>query len=113
MYLESNLPEVTKVSSLITQTLPPQVKLGAVRQLLRGNQSRQVLLQQVIGRLEQRYGCSLEELEGRLDRGEGQEHPDWEDSIEWRNAVESLKHTLLLRSILEWLSNLLAPSPTL
>lgn len=104
---------MSSLSTVIAQTLPPQVELGDVRQLLRETQSRQVLLQQVIGRLEQRYDCSLEELEGRLDRGQGQEHPDWEDSIEWRNAVESLKHTLLLRSILEWLSNLLAPSPTL
>ncbi len=104
---------MSSLPTVITQTLPPQVEPGDVRQLVKETQGRQVLLQQAIDRLEQRYGCSLEELETRLDRGEGQEHPDWEDSIEWRNAVESLKHTLLLRSILEWLSNLLVPSPTL
>ena len=107
------MPSLSTISTVITQTLPPQVKPGDVRQLLQETQGRQVLLQQIIGRLEQRYGCSLEKLEDRLDRGEGQEHPDWEDSIEWRNAVESLKYTLLLRNILEWLSNLLVPSPTL
>ena len=102
---------MSSLSTVIVRTLPTQVEPGDVRQLVKETQGRQVLLHQVIGRLEQRYGCSLEELEARLDRGEGQEHPDWEDSIEWRNAVESLKYTLLLRSILEWLSNLLAPSP--
>jgi hypothetical protein len=54
----------------------------------------EILLQQVIQQMEQRYDDSLETLEVRLARGEGQEHPDWEDSIEWRNAVEALQRTL-------------------
>ena len=93
------------------QTLPPHVKPVAIRRLLEETQGRQVLLLQVISQLERRYDCSLKELEARLARGEGQEHPDWEDSIEWRNAVEALQRTQLLRSILEWLANSLAPSP--
>jgi hypothetical protein len=103
--------KVSSVPTTIIQTLSPQVKPIAVQQLLEETTSREVLLRQVISRLEQRYNCSLEELEARLDRGEGQEHPDWEDSIEWRNAVESLERAQVLRNILEWLINLLKPSP--
>ena len=102
---------MSSLSATALQTLPPQVEPAAIQRLLEETQSREVLLRRIVNRLEQRYGCSLEELETRLARGEGQEHPDWEDSIEWRNAVEALKRTQLLRSILEWLVNSLAPSP--
>jgi hypothetical protein len=98
-------------SAIATQDLPSHVEPSALQGLLDETRGRQVLLQQIIHQLEQRYRCSLEELETRLARGEGPEHPDWEDSIEWRNAVEALQRTQLLRSILEWLVNSLAPSP--
>jgi len=39
---------------------------------------------------ERHYSETLEELEVRLNRGEGSEHPDWEDSIAWRTSVEIL-----------------------
>ncbi len=81
--------------------------------LLEEARARETLLRQAVRRLEQKYRCSLEELEARLARGEGGEHPDWEDSIEWRNGVEMLRHTQLLRSLLEWLVNSLEPSPAL
>jgi hypothetical protein len=61
----------------------------------------EILLRQVIQQMEQRYDGSLETLEARLARGEGQAHPDWEDSIEWRNAVEALQRTRTLEHILE------------
>jgi translation initiation factor 2 alpha subunit (eIF-2alpha) len=51
-------------------------------------------------RFEEKYGCSLEELEKRIDR-EGvplDNHELWEDSIEWRNAVEEIEK---LRNLLE------------
>jgi len=64
-----------------------------------------VLLRETIRQFERRHHGLLEELEARLARGEGQEHPDWEDSIEWRSAVEALQRMRLLRSILEWLIN--------
>jgi len=64
-----------------------------MNRLLEEMRNREALLQAIIKRYEQRYGLSLEELEARLDRGEGSEHPDWEDSIEWRNALEALERT--------------------
>nr|MDO8079218.1 hypothetical protein [Candidatus Freyarchaeota archaeon] len=51
-------------------------------------------------RFEEKYGCSLEELEKRIDR-EGvplDNHEMWEDSIEWRNAVEEIEK---LRKLIE------------
>jgi len=95
----------------VIQTFPSQVDHAVLQRLLEETQGREIPLQQLIRQSEQRYGCSLEELEDRLARGEGQEHPDWEDSIEWRNAVEALQRTQSLRGILEWLVNSLAPSP--
>ncbi len=51
---------------------------------------RENLLRAEIERYERHYSETLEELEARLERGEGSEHPDWEDSIAWRNSVEIL-----------------------
>lgn len=42
----------------------------------------------MIARFEERYQVSLDALAARLSRSEGSEHPDWEDSIEWRTAIE-------------------------
>jgi hypothetical protein len=95
----------------LDQSWPFQIEPVTLRQLLEETQGRETLLRQVIRQMEQKYDCSLEELEARLDQGEGQEHPDWEDSIEWRNAVEALQRTRALQNILEWLVNSLAPSP--
>jgi hypothetical protein len=65
----------------------------------------------VTNRFEEQYGQPLAELEARLARGEGSEHPDWEDSIEWRNAEEALQRARVMRRLLEWLLPSIAPSP--
>ena len=47
----------------------------------------------IVKKFEKKYGCSLEELEKRIEK-EGvpiDNHEIWEDSIEWRNAVEELE----------------------
>ena len=54
----------------------------------------------IVKKFEKKYGCSLEELEKRIEK-EGvpiDDHEIWEDSIEWRNAVEELER---LRKLLE------------
>ena len=51
-------------------------------------------------KFEKKYNCSLEELERRIEE-EGvpiDNHEIWEDSIEWRNAVEELEK---LKKLLE------------
>jgi len=80
--------------------------------LLDDVRNREVVLQAIVRRFEQHYGDSLEALEARLARGEGREHPDWEDSIEWRNAVETLQRIQAMRRLLEWLLPSIVPSPT-
>ena len=55
----------------------------------------------IVKKFERKYGCSLEELEKKKIEGEGVpigNHEIWEDSIEWRNAVEELEK---LRKLLE------------
>lgn len=47
----------------------------------------------IVSRFEEKYGCSLDELEKKIER-EGvplDNHEVWEDSIEWRNAVEEIE----------------------
>ncbi len=75
------------------RTFPTGISMETLTRLLDDLRGRESLLQAMIGRLEQRYGGPLEMLEARLSRGDGSEHPDWEDSIEWRNAVEILQRT--------------------
>jgi len=58
--------------------------------MLEDIRNRENFLRAQIQRYEQQYGLSLEDLEQRLDRGEGSEHPDWEDSIAWRNCLDAI-----------------------
>lgn len=47
----------------------------------------------IITKFEKKYRCSLDELEKKIER-EGvplDNHEIWEDSIEWRNAVEEVE----------------------
>jgi len=68
------------------------------------------LLHQIISTFETRYNCSLPELERKLENLEIDEHPAWEDSIEWRNGVEQLERIQLTETIFIWLQNLLKRS---
>lgn len=98
------------VTEAAFQALPPEVSRETLAQLLDDQHGQEELLQTMIRRFERRYGVSLVALETRLARGEGREHPDWEDSIEWRNAIESLRRVQMMRKVLEWLLGSIVPS---
>ena len=100
------------MSEVALRALPPSVPREMLNPLLADVRNREAVLQAMIRRFERLYGDSLEALEARLDRGEGREHPDWEDSIEWHNAVEVLQRTQVMRRLLEWLLSSIAPSPS-
>jgi len=68
----------------------PHFTPSKLESLRYGVSIRQQLLHQIITTFETRYNCSLSELEGKLETLEIDEHPVWEDSIEWRNGVEQL-----------------------
>jgi hypothetical protein len=70
--------------------------------------ARAELLRQVISHFEGKYQCSLETFERKLENLEVPEHPGWEESIEWRNAVEQLERIEMSRSIFTWLIRWLA-----
>jgi hypothetical protein len=93
-------------------TLPPGVHRGTLGDLLDDARSRAALLETAVRQFERRHSGSLATLEARLDRGEGPEHPDWEDSIAWRNASESLQRVHELEHLLEWLLRSPARSPS-
>ncbi len=99
------------MSQTLVSTLPSQVTPATLRRLQDETAGRKMLLERIMAQFERRYACSLESLEARLARLEIEEHPAWEDSIEWRNAVEQLQAVEVNRSILVWLNNLLAQSP--
>lgn len=90
----------------------PDVSPDKLESLQYDANTRKKLLQQIIASFESRYGFSLVELERRLNNLEIEEHPAWEDSIEWRNAVEQLDRIKLSESIFQWLQNLLTQSAT-
>lgn len=72
----------------------------AVESLRNEADTRQKMLQQIIGIYEARYRCSLTEFEQKIANLETDEHPAWEDSIEWRNATEQSERIRLSGSIL-------------
>jgi len=100
------------MSEVALHALPSSVSRETLTPLLDDVRSREAVLQAIIRRFEQHYGDSLEALEARLARGEGREHPDWEDSIEWRNTVETLQRIRVMRRLLEWLLPSIVLSPT-
>ncbi len=75
--------------SLIEQM--PNISASKLAGLQSEVQTHRKLLQQRIAAFEKQYRCRLPELEQKLDNQEIEEHPAWEDSIEWRNALEQLE----------------------
>lgn len=82
---------------------PKNISRNALTRLRDDLSRRESVLQAMIQRFERQYDISLESFEMSLAQGKGQEHPDWEDSIEWRNAVDALKQADLMKRVLEWL----------
>lgn len=99
------------MTDISLQTLPPDVSPENLVGLLNETRERETVLEAMLQRFEGRYSVSLKDLEARLGRSEGSEHPDWEDSIEWRNAKEALERTRVMRSLLEWILPSIKPSP--
>ncbi len=96
--------------SATTMTFPPlplNIGVDKIKNLLDNLKSRELLLKQVSGQFEQKYQCSLEQFETKIDNLELPEHPCWEESIEWRNAIEQTQQIQLIWSILKWLTDLL------
>lgn len=92
---------------------PPQsIHLETVTTLQNNVNTQQILLQQIIATFEKRYNCSLAELEHKLNNLDIDEHPAWEDSIAWRNAVEQLEQIKHSETIFSWLQALLTQSTT-
>jgi hypothetical protein len=91
---------------MATLSLPTGISTTNLQWWIQDNRARIAFLESLMERFEDIYGCTLAELEARLARGEGQEHPDWEDSIEWRNAVEQHRQLQLQEELFVWLSRL-------
>jgi len=91
-------------------TWPEGISRQTVADLLMDARTQMQVLEQISARFQRKYGGSLTALEARLDRGEGSEHPDWEDSIEWRNAMELLERQRKLQGVLEWMLRSTVPS---
>lgn len=88
---------------------PKNISRNALTRLRDDLTRRESVLQAMIRRFETQYEVSLETFEERLAQGRGQEHPDWEDSIEWRNALDQLKQADLMKRVVEWLLRSKAP----
>ena len=91
-----------------TLELPASVTTNMLRTLEADAAARAELLRQIIGHFEGKYQCSLGTFERKLENLKVPEHPGWEESIEWRNAVEQLDRIEMSRSIFAWLIRWLA-----
>lgn len=91
---------------MTTGLLPTGISITTLEWWIEDNRARISFLESLIERLEKTYGSELPKLEARLERGEGREHPDWEDAIEWRNALEQLQQLQLQEELFVWLSRL-------
>jgi len=78
--------------------LPEEITADSLEHLQASAASRETLLLQILQGFERKYGSSLEILERQLDNREVAEHPAWEESIEWRNALEELERAQVSRS---------------
>lgn len=88
----------------------PNISAGDLANLQHQLQVRRDWLQQQIAVFEKRYQGDLAWLEQQLAAQTMVEHPAWEDSIEWRNALEQLEQIDLTASIFAWLQTLLTQS---
>lgn len=97
------------MSEIVLEQMP-NISASKLASLQSEVQTRRALLEQQIAAFEKRYQCRLPELEQKLVERKIEEHPAWEDSIQWRNALEQLEQTQLSGSIFAWLQNLLTQS---
>ena len=70
-------------------TIKPEVRREIVRRL----SSELEYYEAIVNKFRKKYKCTLEELENRIEK-EGvpvDDHEVWEDSIEWRNAIEEVE----------------------
>ena len=88
--LESYTSIPTGSSILSYEPVSPCIKPMPMERNLTTNIVAVKELRQIIGHFEGKYQCSLETFERKLENLEVPEHPGWEESIEWRNAVEQL-----------------------
>ena len=76
------------------------IKREVCREIVKRLSSELEYYEAIVDKFRKKYMCTLEELEDRIER-EGvpvANHEIWEDSIEWRNAVEEAEK---LRNLLE------------
>lgn len=96
--------------ALLSPVIPPSITPERVRKLSHDLRAREQFLRQMVVNFEHRYSGSLDDLHRRLQTRQIAEHPAWEDSIEWGNAVDQLAQIQFNQSIVTWLINLLTPS---
>ena len=62
--------------------------------------------EQVLKKFKSKYG-DLIEFESKMANAELPEHPNWEKSIEYRNAYEELESLKRMKGVFDWILNLL------
>ncbi len=68
------------------------IRKGVYEEIVRKLREEVEYYEAIAKKFEKKYGCSLGDLEKKIEE-EGvpiDNHEIWEDSIEWRNAVEEL-----------------------
>ena len=95
---------MTVTATKIFKEYPLQVEAVALQRVLADVERQIGAYQDIVAGFEEQHGCSLEEFEAKIERGEVPEHPSWETSIEWGVASDELQKLQVIQKGLHlWL----------
>lgn len=99
---------MTVTATKVLKEYPLQVEAVALQRVLADVERQIGVYQNIVAGFVEQYGCSLEEFEAKIERGEVPEHPSWEISIEWGVASDELQKLEVIQKGLQWILNFLS-----
>lgn len=84
-----------------SRTIDKGINLGVLSTVASSLDSEIKLYEEIVRGFERKHG-KLEEFEKKLNVAEIEEHPNWEESIEWRNAIEEMEKFKMVKGVLNW-----------
>jgi hypothetical protein len=99
---------MTVTATKVLKEYPLQVEAVALQRVLADVERQMGVYQNIVAGFEGQHGCSLEEFEVKIERGEVPEHPSWETSIEWGGATDEFQKLQVIQKGLQWILNFLS-----
>ena len=99
---------MTVTVTKVLNEYPLQVEAVALQRVSADVERQIGVYRNIVAGFEEQHGCSLEEFENKIERGEVPEHPSWETSIEWGVASDELQKLQVIQKGLQWILNFLS-----